>query len=71
MPASTLHHGIAVLFIGILLTACSKDPEPAVTAPPIKPFEAQQQALEQAKQLEQDMQTAAEVKRKEIEAQAQ
>lgn len=71
MSASFLQHSVAGILIGIILAACSKEPEPAATAPPIKPFEAQLKAVEQAKQLEQAMQAAAEAKRKEIEVQVQ
>jgi hypothetical protein len=53
-----------------MLSACS-DPTTSTEQAIIKPLESQTQALEQAKQLEKSMQTAAETQRKEIEAQLQ
>lgn len=60
---------IGTLLSGMILTACTDEPKPVT--PTIKPFEAQTQALEQAKQLENTVQDASEQRRQQIEAMTQ
>ncbi len=56
----------AACFCCLLLMACSDEPQSS--PPPIKPFEVQTGALEQTKQLEQNIQALQETQRKEMEA---
>ncbi len=60
---------IGTLLFGIVLIACTDEPKPVTT--PIKPFEVQTQALEQAKQLEKAAQDANEQQRQQIETMTQ
>jgi hypothetical protein len=63
----TFHRLVSTGILSVLITACSDEPHP--TPLTIKPFEAQTQALEQAKQLDQSVQDTAEAQRKAMEAQ--